>query len=144
MRDTETLLREGRGRERAQAAFYRALAGEADLAGDDARAERLNGLLADEQHHVSRITARLLELGLRPDDVRVPPPDTPALAEWEAPARAREAEEIAWYEAALDEVEDAEARVIFEEILASERHHHEELGGKWMPAGPPGETEDEP
>lgn len=143
MRDTESLLREGRARERAQAAFYRALAGDADLAGDEVRAERLNGLLADEQHHVSRLTARLLELGLRPDPERVSTPETPALEAWEEAARAREADEIAWYEAALGEVDDPEARVILEEILVSERHHHEELGGKWMPAGPPGETESE-
>ena len=60
------LLQEGRQRERAQALFYRILAGEAEVSGDQAAAERLNELLADEQHHVSRLTARILELGGAP------------------------------------------------------------------------------
>lgn len=127
------LLQEGRRRERAQAAFYRLLSGEAEVVGDEAAAERLNELLADEQHHVSRLTARLLEMGERPDEARETP-DVPGLDAWEGVARAREADEVAWYEDAVAHVDDAETLSILEEILASERHHHAQLGGKWMPA----------
>jgi len=133
MSEVERLLQEARGRERAQALFYRSLAGDAELVGDAATAERLNGLLADEQHHLSRITARLLELGLRPDE-RMDAPGAPVLEGWERRARGRERDEVAWYERALEVVEDPLTRALFAQILASERHHHEELGGKWMAA----------
>ena len=130
------VLREGRRRERGMAAFYRSLSGMAEERGDAAAAERLNELLADEQHHVSRLTARLLELGESLGEER---PDRPRVEweGWEKAARLREADEVAWYEAALDRVDDPAARAILEEILASERHHRKELGGKWMAASPP-------
>ncbi|MEQ9399767.1 MAG: ferritin-like domain-containing protein [Longimicrobiales bacterium] len=140
MNELVRLLHEGRARERAQAAFYRRLSGAADDAGDAARAEVLNELLADEQHHVSRLTARLLELGERPDDTRIPAEDAPGLEGWEEAGRLREAAEVAWYEDALERIDDGATRAILEEILASERHHHANLGGKWMPAGPTGQT----
>ena len=89
------LLQEGRRRERAQALFYRFLAGEAEVSGDDEASERLNGLLADEQHHVSRLTARLLELGERPDEAVVAP-EVPSLDTWEIVARCREEDEVRW------------------------------------------------
>jgi len=133
MGETVRILQEGRRRERAQATFYRFLAGDAEVAGDTATAERLNELLADEQHHVSRLTARLLELGEKPDETG-DLPDVPGLDGWEEVARGLEADEVAWYEEALRQVEDAETRSILREALASERHHHERLGGKWMPA----------
>jgi rubrerythrin len=129
------LLQEGRRRERAQAAFYRALAGEAEGTGDLAAAERLNDLLADEQHHVSRLTARLLELGEKPGE-RVHAPDVPALHEWERAARIREAAEVAWYEKVLARVSEPKTRSVLEEILQAERHHHDVLAGKWMSAAP--------
>jgi len=132
----ERLLQEARSRERAQTLFYRLLAGNAEVAGDEAAAERINGLLADEQHHVSRLTARLLELGCHPVDQegRVDASGRPALDAWEDAARLREEGEVAWYERALEVVTDDDTRAVFAEILASERHHREELGGKWMSA----------
>lgn len=129
----EFLLQEARRRERAQTHFYRSLAAHADLVGDRAAAERLNGLLADEQHHLSRITARLLELGSRPDE-RTEAPGAPLFEGWERQARGRETDEVTWYERVLEVVTDPQTRALFDEILASERHHREELGGKWMSA----------
>ena len=133
-------LHAGRAREREQAAFYRSLAGQAEDRGDALAAERLNGLLADEQHHVSRLTARLLELGESLAPEPPVPVAVPELDAWEAPDRAREAGEVAWYEEAIRTVTDDLTLVILAEILESERHHHEDLGGKWMPAEPPGES----
>lgn len=127
------LLREARRRERGQTAFYRRLAGAAEDAQDAGAIERLNELLADEQHHLSRITARLLELGDAPPEVE-PRPGTAKLKGWEAEARAREAGEVAFYKAALARRLDGETRRILQEILESERRHREELGGKWMTA----------
>lgn len=135
MTDPVAVLQEGRRREREQAMFYRVLAGDAELAGDAATAERLNELLADEQHHVSRLTARLLELGEKPD-ADAPGPDVPGLDGWEGEARRREADEVTWYEAALGRVSDRETLAILREILTSERHHQERLAGKWMSAAP--------
>jgi rubrerythrin len=131
--ETVRILQEGRRRERTRAAFYRLLAGDAELAGDAATAERLNELLADEQHHVSRLTARLLEMGEKPGEARERP-EVPDLDAWEEVARGLEADEVAWYEQAIGRVRDDETASILREILASERHHHERLGGKWMPA----------
>ena len=129
-----TLLEEGRRRERGQALFYRFLAGDAQTAGDARSAERLNELLADEQHHVSRLTARILELGEKPSDAKVTLPDVPSLEGWEAVARPREEEEVRWYTEALERVDDSATRGILQEILISERHHRDELAGKWMSA----------
>jgi len=130
------LRREARRRARAQTRFYRHLSARAEASGDAQAAERLNELLADEQHHVSRVTARLLELGAEPDGSDEPRPEGP-LEGWEARARAREEAEVAWYGEAVERVEDEATRVVLEEILASERHHLSELGGKWMAASPP-------
>jgi rubrerythrin len=128
------LLEEGRTRERGQTLFYRFLAGDAETAGDAHAAERLNGLLADEQHHFSRLTARLLELGERPENVVVATPETPPIQRWEGAARSREEDEVRWYTEALERVSDRATRGILEEILTSELHHRDELSGKWMPA----------
>lgn len=136
MSDLVELLREGRRREGLQALFYRALSGQAEDAGDPVAAERLNELLADEQHHVSRLTARLLELGEEVERGRLPAPRAD-LEGWEEEARGREADEVAWYESAAEVVDDAPTREILREILASERHHRENLAGKWMSASPP-------
>lgn len=129
------LLREGRRRELAQALFYRLLAADAEASGDEALAERLNELLADEQHHVSRLTARILELGERPSDEATPGRDVPGLEGWEDEARAREGAEVAWYEEALRSVADEATAAILREILEAERNHHRVLAGKWMSAG---------
>ena len=120
--------------EKGQTLFYRALAAEAELSGDAELAERLNALHADEQHHLSRLTARILELGEEPEDLSNAPRPEPSLDQWEAEARAREQNEIGSYERALEVIEDEPTRAILEEILASERQHEEHLGGKWMPA----------
>ncbi len=136
MSGTIAILQEGRRRELTQTLFYRALAAAASHAGDDAAAERLNELLADEQHHVSRLTARILELGGRPEGEGRAPGILPGPESWEGEARRREADEVAWYEDALRYVEDRGTRSVLEEILDSERHHREGLAGKWMSAGP--------
>lgn len=127
------LLARSRAREKSQTLFYRGLAARAETEGDARVAERLNELLADEQHHLSRITARLLEMGERPaeEETSRPPTSYPG---WEELAREREEDEIAWYEGMLEKELDPETRRIVEEILRSERHHRDELGGKWMPA----------
>jgi rubrerythrin len=128
------VLHQGRSRESLQTRFYRALSGSAEDRGDHRVAERLNELLADEQHHLSRLSARLLELGESLTDDRTAPAATDWEG-WEEVARAREGEEIAWYERALASgVLDDRTEALFEEILESERKHQEELGGKWMSA----------
>lgn len=119
--------------EREQAAFYRALAAQAEAAGDAATAARLHDLHADEQHHLARLTARLLELGHEPPSLADPMPAA-ALATWEADALAREHAEVARYEALLAEPVDPATRQLLLEILETERHHRAELGGKWTPA----------
>lgn len=142
MNGTIALLQEGRRQEVEQALFYRLLTGDADAAGDAAAGESLNGLLADEQHHVSRLSARILELGGRLDEGPAGPVTAPGLDAWEDAARLREEAEIAWYEQALHRVEDPATRSVLAEILASERHHRESLAGKWMPAEPTTRKED--
>jgi rubrerythrin len=123
------LLREARRRERIQTAYYRRLTGAAEDAEDPGAVERLNELLADEQHHLSRITARLLEMGDSPPEL--PPGEgSVSLKGWESEARAREAGEVAFYKAALARKIDGRTREILQEILESERRHREELGGK--------------
>lgn len=134
MTSVADILQEGRARELEQALFYRFLSSDAEASGEAAMAERLNELLADEQHHVSRLTARLLELGEKPADARPEAPSMPSLDAWEEEGRRREAEEVAWYEAALARVEDPETTAVLVGILASERHHREKLSGKWISA----------
>ena len=127
-------LEESRRRERVQTQFYRALAAEAEKEGDESLVDRLNQLHADEQHHLSRLTARLLELGGRIEAEEPPDPGKPALQGWEVEARRREEEEVDWYEGLLAEAMDGPTRELFTEILDSEQHHARDLGGKWMPA----------
>lgn len=129
-------LEEARLREKAQTLFYRSLAMVAEEAGDAARSETLNELHADEQHHLSRLTARLLEAGADPADLRtVETGPVPALADWTGVARQRETAEVAFYESFLawDGLDD-DTRRLLETILDAERHHREHLGGKWMTA----------
>jgi rubrerythrin len=131
----DELLR-ARAAEKQQALFYRALASEAEDAGETDTAERLNGLHADEQHHFSRISARLMELGEDPPDVPARAPKTfhAHLASWEADAGIREQSEIQRYEKLLTLDLDAATRQLLDAILSTERHHAESLGGKWTPA----------
>ena len=129
-----SLLAESRRREKAQTQYYRALAAAAEDEGNGPVAERLNALHADEQHHLSRLTARLLELGEAPQDLSSLPPEEAVYEGWEDVAREREGLEIEWYEGILRSIDDGHTREIIMEILESERHHRRELGGKWMPA----------
>jgi rubrerythrin len=121
-------------REKVQTLFYRALAAQAAATGDEGATERLNDLHADEQHHLSRLTARLLELGHAPRDLSGLAARADALEGWEARARMREAEEVRWYEATTRLALDPTTHAVLSEILASERHHERELRGKWMSA----------
>jgi rubrerythrin len=123
-----------RAAEKDQSLFYRALAAAAEEAGDEALAQRLHDLHADEQHHLSRLTARLLELGTVPVDLGGTPAPRPQLAAWESAARAREQAEIDGYEALLASELDDRTRALAGEILEVERHHERELGGKWTMA----------
>jgi D-sedoheptulose 7-phosphate isomerase len=121
-----------RREEKAQTLWYRSLAARAEEAGQPADAERFNGLHADEQHHLSRLTARLLEWDEGLEDLRgIPAPSNQAGPVDEA-VRRREEAEIAAYEAVLELDLDPPTRALIEEILASERQHARVLGGKWM------------
>ena len=128
------ILEESRRREKDQTLFYRALAAVAEDQGDPEAAERLNALHADEQHHLARLSVRIMELDRTPTEAQAPPPPVPPLQDWEAAAREREAAEVAWYEKVLSAELDAETRALIREILESEGHHARELGGKWMSA----------
>ena len=106
----------------------------AESVGDGPVSERLNALHADEQHHLSRLTARLIELGETPEDLSTFPREEAVYHGWEKVARARELREIEWYEEISTVIADSATRDVIMEILESERHHQRELGGKWMPA----------
>jgi rubrerythrin len=127
-------LAEGRRREKGQTLFYRMLAGLAEAVGDAELAERMNDLHADEQHHLSRLTARILELGGMLEELEPESPERPELQAWEGVARTREEEEVRWYQEALEDPMDPDTEALLREILESERHHAEKLGGKWMSA----------
>jgi len=129
-----SLLEELRVAERAQTRFYRALAAEAERMGNEDLSERLNALHADEQHHLSRLSARVLELGRVVGDSSSAVYDPPALDEWESVALRLEQAEIDRYRAALEIDLDPASRSLIQEILESEIHHARELGGKWMSA----------
>jgi rubrerythrin len=124
-------LEEARSAEKEQALFYRALASDAEEHGDAELSERFNELHADEQHHVSRLTARLLEMGAPLADLSQVATEPAARERWEAAARIREQAEVLRYQRLLEGEMDAATRALVEEILATERHHAEELGGKW-------------
>ncbi|WP_420128254.1 ferritin family protein [Longimicrobium sp.] len=127
-------LEEARAAEKEQALFYRALAAEAEDRGDAAMSERFNDLHADEQHHVSRLSARLLELGSGLADIANLTSRPVGMAAWAAAAKAREEAEVQRYERLLQNELDAETRALLHEILDTERHHAAELGGKWTRA----------
>lgn len=128
-------LHERREAEKQQTLFYRALAAEAEERGDAALSERLQQLHADEQHHLSRLTARLLELGEPTPDLAHVRPSVPPLDAWEAEARRREEREVDGYEALLAHGGlDEDSAALVREILDVERNHARELGGKWTMA----------
>ena len=128
------LLESCREREKEQTLFYRGLAAAAEGADDPALVDRLNDLHADEQHHLSRLTARILELGDTPADLQRRPEGVPPLDGWEAEAQVREEAEVAWYESVLEHALDDTTRAVLEEILAGERQQVNHLSGKWMSA----------
>jgi len=131
--DVIDALTAARRAEKEQALFYRAHAARAEDQGNSDDAEALNGLHADEQHHLSRLSVRLVELGAtleNLDDMRISV-DT---ADWRAAARQREHAEVELYESLLRLDVDEETRRLLEEILAVERAHERTLGGKHMPA----------
>jgi rubrerythrin len=132
--DLITALQQARVAEKEHALFYRALAAAAEDRADAALSERFNELHADEQHHLSRLTARLLELGATPDDLQ-PSLEAAGIDGWEDAARAREDDEVSRYEALLAAgTADAQTASLLREILDTERHHAAELGGKWTAA----------
>jgi|DewCreStandDraft_1066081.scaffolds.fasta_scaffold07806_4 rubrerythrin len=120
--------------ERHQAAFYRALAAQAEAAGSAEIAARLHDLHADEQHHLARLTARLLELGHEPAPLPEPACLAATLAGWESDAAARERAELERYTALLRLPLDPATAALVRAIAETERHHLNELGGKWTPA----------
>jgi rubrerythrin len=127
-------MQQARRAEKEQALFYRALAAHAEQAGDAAAVEDLNGLLADEQHHLSRLTARLLEADQPlPDlsDVQAPPVSYP---DWHGQARAREQAEIELYEEMSRLQPDPDTAALIQDILRVEQHHALALGGKYTNA----------
>lgn len=132
--ETLNLLAEARAAEKAQALFYRALAAEAEERGDGALSERCNDLHADEQHHLSRLTARLLELGAPLVELGGMKGDLVGMEGWEPAARIREEAEVLRYEALLRQPLDEHTAALLREIVDTERHHAEELGGKWTQA----------
>jgi rubrerythrin len=126
-------LHEARAAERAQALFYRALAAQAEDAGSDVLSERFNELHADEQHHLSRLTARLIELGQTLPDLSDAVPGA-SLETWEDEARSRERDEVARYERLLGLGPDTKTSAMLQNFLEVERAHERELAGKWMDA----------
>jgi rubrerythrin len=136
MAELVQLLHDARLAEKRQALFYRSLAAAAEEVADAATSERLNELHADEQHHLSRLTVRLLELGEEVPDLGAEPAPAVVLDGWEALARGREAEEVARYAHLMTHPLDDKTRAMVEQFLAAERGHEETLGGKWMGAEP--------
>jgi rubrerythrin len=129
-------LHEARLAEKRQALFYRALAAAAEEAGDADLSERLNELHADEQHHLSRLTVRLMELDQVLPDLSNEPSPQVTLSGWEEVARGREAEEVARYAHLLNAELEDRTRHMLEQFLEAERGHQQVLGGKWMSAQP--------
>ena len=128
-------LHEARALEKEQALFYRVLSTQAEEQGNAQDIEALNGLLADEQHHLSRLSVRLVELGeeLAPlSDVNMP--SDAVYPTWQEVARIRERKEIARYEAILELDVDPETRRMIEGFLEAERQHEEHLAGKYTDA----------
>jgi len=129
-----TLLHDARLAEKQQALYYRALAAAAEAANDDDLSERMNGMHADEQHHLSRLTVRLVEFGEPVADVGAEAAPLVRLDGWEDEARRRERAEIERYERLLGEALDDRTRAMIRDFLVAERAHAATLGGKWMGA----------
>lgn len=128
------LLHEARLAEKRQALFYRSLASAAEDASDAELSERINGLHADEQHHLSRLTVRLVEFGQAVADLGAEVAPVVGLDDWERVARERERDEIDRYAQLLEAGLDADTRALIEQFLEAEHAHASALGGKWMKA----------
>lgn len=124
------LLEEARAAEKEQALAYRTLAARAEEESPEL-AQRFHDLHADEQHHLSRLTARVLELGARPRDLSGARATPIGLDGWESQVRERELGEIDRYRRALRAEMDEQTRELLTEILSVEEQHVRELGGKW-------------
>jgi rubrerythrin len=128
-------LHEARALEKEQAQFYRVLSGQAEAADNLEDVEALNGLLADEQHHLSRLSVRLVELGEELaafSDEHMP---SEAIYEnWQDVARIRERKEIARYEGILKLALDDETAAMIRGFLDVEREHEKHLAGKYTDA----------
>jgi rubrerythrin len=131
--ETIRLLRAARTAEKAQTLFYRALSAIAEARHATADIEALNGLLADEQHHLSRLSVRLLELGAEVENVTAETPEYD-YSDWRYDARRREQEEIARYELLLRQPLDEQTAAMLRGILAVEQQHEANLGGKYTEA----------
>lgn len=130
-RDLTSGIEALRRAKKAQTVFYRRLAVEAEDGGDEAMAQRLHELHADEQHHLSRLTARLVELGHVPAEFEHPAEVEVGLDGWEPIGRQREIATIEGLEAFLRAELDPTTRALVESIVEVDRHHCERLGGKW-------------
>lgn len=128
-------LHEARVLEKEQALFYRVLSSQAEELELPEDIEALNGLLADEQHHLSRLSVRLVELGeeLAPlSDAHMP---TDAIYDnWRDVARIRERKEVARYEALLAQDLDPDTARMIESFLDTEKQHEMHLAGKYTDA----------
>lgn len=133
MVDAIRLLHEARTAEKEQTLFYRALTAVAEARGAERDSEALNGLLADEQHHLSRLSVRLVELGAEVFEPRAQTPEYD-FSDWRYEARLRERAEIARYERLLEQPLDAQTRGMLHAILEVERQHEANLGGKYTEA----------
>lgn len=120
--------------EKEQALFYRGLATLAEEVGEGELANRFQELHADEQHHLSRLTARLVELGHLPADLSAVRGQAAEVVGWEEVARRREVDETRRYERLLGHPLDPQTRALLESIVEVERRHAEQLGGKWTMA----------
>jgi len=128
-------LHEARALEKEQAQFYRVLSAQAEEQGNIEDIEALNGLIADEQHHLSRLSVRLVELGedLAPlSDAHMP--SDAVYPNWHEVARIRERKEIARYERLLALELDDETRKVIDGILDTEQLHEQHLFGKYTDA----------
>lgn len=75
-----------------------------------------------------------MELGASPAELGSSRADAVGMDGWEPVARAREDAEVRRYEAMLAGSLDEPTAALVREILDTERHHAEELGGKWTRA----------
>lgn len=124
------LLHQARRAEKEQALFYRLLAAQAEEQDNAQLSEDLNGLHADEQHHLSRITARLLELEQTIEELQSVEAPSAALSD----LREREQAEVERYTHLLTLDLDAPTRDLVEEILTAETQHAQSHSGKYMSA----------